>query len=95
MAYATSNPPVLVTQAVGKNGGSFWLYDDADAATAVRASGYITNGQDLGIKIGDIIDQIDSAGGTVAHRYMVVSLHASNGSVDLSDGTALSTTDTD
>lgn len=94
MAYSTSNPPALVSQLVGKAGGSVWIYDSADAATVVRVTGYITNGDALGMKVGDIVDQIDSAGATVAHRYVVKSV-AADGAADLSDGTALVVTDTD
>lgn len=94
MAYSTNNPPALVTQMVGKNGGAKWMYDSADAATVVRADGYITDGADLGMKVGDTVEQVDTAGGTVHHQYTVVAVN-SNGSVDLSDGTAVSTTDTD
>jgi hypothetical protein len=94
MAYSTSNPPALVSQLLGKAGGSVWIYDSADAATVVRVTGYITNGYDLGMKVGDIVDQIDSAGATVAHRYVVKSV-AVDGAADLSDGTAVVVTDTD
>lgn len=94
MAYSTNNPPALVSQMVGKNGGSKWMYDSADAALVVRADGYITNGDELGMKVGDTVEQVDTAGGTVHHLYTVVAVN-SNGSVDLSDGTAVSTVDTD
>ena len=94
MAYATSNPPALVSSQLGSTSGKFWVYDSTDAATVVRVSGYITNGSYLGMAIGDVVDQIDSAGGTVAHRYVVVSV-AAGGAADLSDGTALVVTDTD
>lgn len=94
MAYATTNPPALVSQLVGKAGGKMWIYDSADAASVVRVAGYITNADDLGIAVGDVIDQIDSAGATVAHRYVVNSVTA-GGACDLTDGTALSLTDTD
>lgn len=94
MAYSTNNPPALVTQMVGKNGGSKWMYDSADAATVVRADGYITNGADLGMKVGDSVEQIDTVGGAVSHLYTVVAVNA-NGSVNLSDGTAVVTTNTD
>ena len=95
MAYATSNPPALVHQMVGKNGGSTWVYDSTDAATVVRVDGYITDGEDLGMAVGDVVHQRDSVGGTVAHDYVVLAVNA-NGSVDLSNGTATPVlTDTD
>lgn len=95
MPYSTDNPPALVTQMVGKDGGSTWVYDSADAATVVRADGYITDGADLGMKVGDVVHQRDTTGATVAHDYVVVAVNA-NGSVDLSDGTATpALTDTD
>lgn len=92
MAYLTSNPPACVHQMTGKNGGSTWVYDSADAATLVRVSGYITDGDDLGMKVGDVVHQRDTTGATVAHDYVVVSVNP----VDLSDGTAAPLlTDTD
>ena len=94
MAYSTGSPPVLVSSQLGKMGGKVWLYDSTDAATAVRVDGYIANGSDLGMSVGDIVDQVDSVGGTVAHRYVVLSVTA-GGAADLSDGTALTVTDTD
>ena len=92
MAYSTSNPPALVTQRVGSNGGNVWSYDSADAATVVRAANYITDALDLGMKVGDVVEQHDSAGGAVAHKYVVVAV-ASTGA-DLSDGSATVLTNT-
>lgn len=94
MAYSTSNPPRIMVPAVGTSGCSWWSYDSADAATTVRVAGYITNADDLGLKVGDIIIQSDSAGGTVAHIYTVNSVTA-GGACDLTDGTAVVATDTD
>jgi hypothetical protein len=84
----------MLTQRVG-GGGAFWLYNSADAATAGRVTGYITDGQDLGMAVGDLVFQTALAGGTVGHIYIVKSLHATNGSVDLTDGTAIVATATD
>lgn len=95
MAYSTDNPPALTSQMVGKDGGSEWLYDSADASTLVRVDGYITNGQPLGMKVGDQVTQIDTAGGTIHHLYSVVSLSSVDDSVDLSDGLTIPVTDTD
>jgi len=96
MAYSVTNPPALVHQMVGKNGGSTWVYDSSDAATAVRVDGYITNGYHLGMKVGDVMHQRDTSGATVAHDYVVLSVDAAVGDVDLSNGTAAPLlTDTD
>ena len=94
MAYSTATPPRLGVAAVGAVGPNLWFYDSADAATAVRASGYITNGDELGMKVGDTVIQSDTVGATVGHIYQVVSV-ASGGAADLSDGTAIVATDTD
>lgn len=94
MAYATTNPPACITQRVGATGGAIWLYNSTDAATVVRFTGYITNADDLGMKVGDIVFHTDTAGATVAHIYVVVSV-AAGGAGDLSDGTAIVATDTD
>lgn len=94
MAYSTDNPPALVSTGVA---GKFqvWGYDSTDAATVVRANGYITNGVALGMKVGDVVEQRDSAGATVAHNYVVNATNA-DGSVDLSNGSATpALTDTD
>lgn len=93
MAYSTDNPPALESQGVG-SGGASWQYDSADAATLVRVDGYITNGKDLGMKVGDRVRQYDSAGGAVDHNYTVKAVNA-DGTVDLSDGSAVVVTDTD
>jgi len=93
MAYSTSNPPAMLQDRVG-GGPTVWMYDDADAATVVRVDGYITNAADLGMKVGDLVIQMDSVAGAVAHQYVVMTIN-SNGSADLSDGTAISVTNTD
>lgn len=93
MAYSTSNPPAMVTQRVG-GGAAIWMYNSTDAATVVRVAGYITNADDLGMKVGDIVIQVDTAGGTVGHIYQVNSVTA-GGAADLTDGTAIVATDTD
>lgn len=94
MAYATSNPPALLMQSIGGNGASMWTYNSTDAATVVRAAGYITNADALGIKVGDLVFHTDETGGTVGHLYTVNSVTA-GGACDLTDGTAITATDTD
>ncbi len=93
MPYATTNPPRLIAQSVGTTGGKLWLYSSSDAATAVRVNGYFTNGWDLGMRVGDAVLQVGPAG-AVGHIYVVNQASATAG-VDVTDGTAITATDTD
>jgi len=92
MAYSTSNPPRLALPAVGANSPNIWVYDSADAATVVRVADYFTDALDLGMKIGDIVIQSDSAAAAVAHMYPVLTVDADG--ADLGDGTAIVVTNT-
>ena len=41
MSYATTNPPVLLTQGIGyQTGARIWFYKSADAGSDVDADGY-------------------------------------------------------
>lgn len=60
MAYATSNSPAKVADMIG-GGGTLWIYKSADVDSDVNASDYFTNGEDLGMVIGDIVLVIDTA----------------------------------
>lgn len=93
MAYSTSNPPALISQGIGGNFG-VWAYKSTDAATAVRVSGYFTNGYDLGMRAGDIVHVVDTDASPIAMQAMIVT-EATASTVDLSDGTAITATDTD
>jgi len=95
MAYSTSTPPQLLTQAIA--GLRIWFHTSADATDAADAAGFITNGQDLGMKVGDIVYHKDSTtAATALTSHKVIALSAVNRSVDLSDGTVIgSATNTD
>lgn len=65
MSYSTSLPPSLVFQGVAgpmsTGGGSKgWYYATADGTTTVAASGYFTNGYDLGMRLGDILMSVET-----------------------------------
>lgn len=93
MAYSTSNPPELHSQAVA--GPRTWVYKSTDAIATVRATGYITNGQDLGMKLNDLVMVTDTTNGIIS-TARVASLSTSNRSIDLADGTTIGTaTDSD
>jgi len=95
MAYSTSNPPALIAQRVGADGGNLWWYTSTDAATVVRVTGYITNGDALGMKAGDMVLGVDSDASPIALQLYIVTSVAAGGAADLSDGTAVTATDTD
>lgn len=89
MAYSTSAPPQLINQAM--NGIRMWFHTSADDTAAVDASGFITNGGDLGMKVNDIVYHKDSTTDATAltmHKVVTVS-STSPGAVDLSNGTVV------
>lgn len=54
MAYATTNPPVVMAGAVAA-GPTWWAYTSEDVHTDVDATGYFTNGSALGMKVNDLV----------------------------------------
>lgn len=89
--YVTSAPPRLVVQ--GIVGGRIWYYETADAIATVNSSGYFTNGDALGMKVGDTVIVRDTATPTTS-LCTVIDVTA-GGQADVSDGTAISQTDSD
>ncbi len=81
MAYVTTNPPRLISQSVGENGGALWMYVSADAAVTVLGAGYITNGDDLGMKVNDVVIIADSA--TPLSSTAIVDAVAAGGAAEL------------
>lgn len=67
MAYATTNPPQQLIPGIG-NGISLWGYSSADVNATVVGAGYFTNGDALGMKVGDVVLIGDTATplGTIA-----------------------------
>lgn len=88
MAYVTTNPPYLVSKAIGGKGNT-WRYESTDPAATVDGDGYITNAESLGMKVNDTVEVVDTdATPPITTRHTVVAINA-NGSADLSnsDGT--------
>lgn len=97
MAYSTSAPPMLLAQTIGGT-TRLWVYRTEDAATAVRVSGYFTNGYSLGMRAGDLLLAIDTNASPISQQWMVVNESSKSGStetVDVSDGVAITATDSD
>lgn len=93
MAYSTSNPPVSIIRAGIGNPFNVWFYRSLDALTTVRVTGYFSNADQLGINAGDVIYVQKSD--TLATSIHVVMTVTALGACDLSDGTALTITNTD
>lgn len=88
MAYSTSNPPMLISDGIGGKGQK-WRYESTDAAADVDTDGYITNAEELGMKLYDTVDVMDTdAAVPILTVHTVVAINA-DGSADLSnaDGT--------
>lgn len=79
------------------NGPSTWTYRDTVAPTAVRAAGYLAI---EGLRLGDIVEyqQVDAlptmTSITATQIMIVVAVSATTGYPDLSDGTAITLTNT-
>jgi hypothetical protein len=91
MAYSTSNPPALDVQAI--NGPRKWTYSSTDPIATVNTSGYFTNGDALGMKVGDVVVVTDTA--TPTTSLAVVADVTAGGQADIADGTTVTRTDTD
>jgi hypothetical protein len=93
MAYATSNPPVLISQGIGGVGKVF-DYRSTDPTATLDASGYITNGYDLGMRQNDVVLAHDTGASPVAQTIHTVASSTTT-ATDLSDGVAAGSTDSD
>lgn len=54
MSYSTSTPPQLMVPRMG-SGIAIWAYASTDIHTDVDADNYFSNGDDLGMKVNDIV----------------------------------------
>lgn len=72
MAYATSNPPKCMQSSIG--GPSVWYYTSTDVHTDVDASDYFSNGDALGMVVGDIVFVVKSSAtiGATLHSVQTV-----------------------
>ena len=95
MTYSVSNPPALTGRGSLKGDNQEWLYRSTDAATDVRVSGYITNAAALGMRVGDTVKVVKTDASPIAVQLMNVVAISAAGAADLSDGTAITATNTD
>ena len=87
MAYSTGNPPALISQGLGGYGKQWMYVTAADAAGAIDAADFITNGSDLGMKVSESVIVVDTATPlTTFHRVESVT---AGGAADLALGTTV------
>jgi hypothetical protein len=87
MAYNSAN---LTALAYG-NGFTLWVYTSADAIATVNTAGYFNDAANM-LKVRDVMIVIDSNTPTTS----LVSVLSNSGTVvDVSDGLAITETDTD
>lgn len=74
MAYSSTNPPILIAQSFGSAPGA-WVYKSTHTAAATAASGFIANGDALGLQVGDSFRNVEvtTAGAYTAHADGCVS----------------------
>lgn len=89
MAYATTNPPQLFVGALASTGINLWTYTSADASATVDGSGYITNGGNLGMRVGDLVFVRDTGNLITTSHYVDTVSATAPGAVDLSNGTVI------
>lgn len=54
MTYSTSNPPQLLVPSIGGK-PAIWSYEDGDVDSDVNATDYFSNGEELGMQVGDMV----------------------------------------
>jgi len=89
MAFSASN----LTRLAGASGVSLWHYTTTDTIATVNTAGYFNDASAM-MSVNDVIIAVTSTGGTpvVSHTYV----NANDGStVDVVDGVAITSTDSD
>lgn len=93
MAYVTSNPPNLITEAPLTGPGQMWVYRGTDTPATVAVAGYFSDGAFRGMKVGDIVIVFNTSATPITMQIMTVaSVNMTTGAVDLTDGTAIAVT---
>ncbi len=86
MAYAPGSLNQLVPRmgegiTAGSLAPALWAYESADTPATVIAAGYIDDGNDKGMRVGDVVLVVDTGTSATSHTVTVV---AANGDVTLS-----------
>ena len=73
MSYSTTNPPIALTGRIG-SAPTLWVYTHTDVHTDVDEADYFSDGDDLGMKVGDVmfVSKSDATVGTTIHYVSAV-----------------------
>jgi len=85
MAYSSTTAPGKVAQKNGSNGATLWVYKSADSFATVAVADYISNGDDLGMQVGDLVLVVDTANSV--SRLTTVAAVTSGGAASLAGET--------
>ncbi len=91
MAYSTSNQPYLLSVApiaAATNRPKIWGYSSTDPAGTVDDAGYFTDGDALGMKVGDVVLVLDNDTSTTMTWHRVTTVTA-GGAATVSAGLAI------
>lgn len=83
MAYDLTNPAQVAVPSVGGQGPAIWTYTSADARATVNGADYFANGDDLGMKVGDLVVVYDTV--TPLTSVHFVSAVTAGGAATVSD----------
>lgn len=87
--YSTSQPPFKLFGGITGSRKTIWGYESVDASATVRAASYITNGGDLGMKVGDLVICWDTATPQIFCCQVITVSSTAPGAVDLGDATVI------
>lgn len=89
MAYSTSNPPRLEAQAIA--GPKQWVYHSTEGATLVVATDYFSDGQSLGMSLGDMVRVVETDNSYALSIGRVTALSTSGTGATIAIGSLTST----
>ena len=75
MAYSASIPPTLIGQRVG-GAAALWMYQSADVHTDVDAADYFSNGDALGMQVGDVVLSVETDNSYALSMHVVTAVTA-------------------
>lgn len=73
MAYVSANLNIC-TPRMGQDGTAIWAYEGTDIHTDVDATDFFTDGDDKGLRVGDVmlVSKTDATIGTTVHYVQTV-----------------------